>query len=141
MTQPLDLAAFEARVEAATEGSRELDALIWGVIQGLTAVGLTMTLGGSEELRTPRGEELRFPEHPWPGNYTTSVDAALALIERVLPGARCMVEREFDGRSWAMIQPGIAAPREQIDGATPAIALCAAALRALQAKQTGADHA
>jgi hypothetical protein len=62
---------------------------------------------------------------------TASLDAALALCERVLPGARCMAERTFDGEGWAMVHPTREGIRQVSDGASPALALLAALLKAI----------
>lgn len=59
-----------------------------------------------------------------------SLDAALALAERVLPGARVMVERFHDGKGWTMVQRAPESAKVMTDGSTPALALCAAILRA-----------
>ena len=62
------------------------------------------------------------------------VDAALALIGRVLPGCvwTVMTDYELPGRA-RLYEAGQFAPRvmQQADGATPALALCAALLAAM----------
>jgi hypothetical protein len=69
-----------------------------------------------------------------PPPYTASLDAALALVERVLPGHRSIVERAHDGTGWAMIQTGPEEPRNMTDAPTPALALISALLKALASK-------
>jgi hypothetical protein len=64
-----------ARLEAATEGSRELDAYV------ARAVGINVTYS-NEITPEPCGDDDCYLP-----NYTTSIDAALALIERKLPGS------------------------------------------------------
>jgi len=103
-----------ARLEVAEAGSLELDVAIWDAMGGWSVA------------------------HP--PAVTTSLDAALALAERVLPGCRCMVERDFDGNGWAMVQRSgtFNAERVMTDGNTPALALCAAVLKATH-KAEGAE--
>lgn len=82
-----------------------------------------------EFARLPRGLGMASLEVGSP-NYTASIDAALALAERVLPGVRVMVERDHDGTGWAMAQNNPLDPRKMVEAATPALALCAAIVRA-----------
>ncbi|WP_278070511.1 hypothetical protein [Brevundimonas sanguinis] len=79
-----------ARLEAAEVGSRELDALIWlrfnrpeysGGVKALEMRGW-YDGRGHMILETDTGEEVA--DDLGIGNYTTSLDAALALAERVL---------------------------------------------------------
>lgn len=82
------------------------------------------------------GNEGKFPV----AALTTSLDAAVALCERVLPGWDWQIERlvSFDG-PYALVELG---DRPQVEAATPALALVAATLRALAARQpeeTGRD--
>lgn len=139
------LSELIARVEAATEGSRELDALIAVAVDGFF-------IDGEDPWGRPKYcylDEDGAQISPGQGHdmlvrrYTTSVDAALALIERVLRGAVWRVGFDPDDGSIRAEIVG-AAPdcvRSTANHDSPALALCAAALRALQAKQTGADHA
>lgn len=79
-------------------------------------------------------------------SYTASLDAALALVERVLPGwRRCLEEVEPGARWWAGVKP----PDDTTSGyrgdrfayaPTPALALCAALLRALQTQEPDHDR-
>jgi len=84
-----DLSALIARLEAAEVGSRELDALIWlrfnrpeysGGVKALEMRGW-YDGRGHMILETDTGEEVA--DDLGIGNYTTSLDAALALAERV----------------------------------------------------------
>ena len=93
------------KLEGAEVGSRELDCAIWTATGGWDHVGR-------------------------PPTFSTSLDVALALAERVLPGARMMVERFHDGKGWAMVQCAPGSAKIMTDGNTPALALCAAILRA-----------
>lgn len=63
--------------------------------------------------------------------YTASVDAAIALAERVLPNWQVNISRFHDGHAEASV--GARHVREPSFGATPAIALCIAILRAKEA--------
>lgn len=108
-------------LEAAEGGSRELDVSL-GQTLGIIDADLIYT--ARDGLRMGRGNC-----EPWP-RWTTSLDAALALAERVLPGSRAMVERDHDGTGWAMIQCVPVAAKVMEDGKTPALALCIAILRA-----------
>lgn len=70
---------------------------------------------------------LRVPE------LTSSIDAAVSLAERVLPGRSVMIgwRQSSETRPWARV--GLW-PDPDATGATPAIALVLATLRALQQK-------
>lgn len=62
---------------------------------------------------------------------TTSLDAALALAERVLPGWVWMVESHRDGRATAWLSEFNAyGEGEQVLGNSPTLALCIAILKA-----------
>ena len=109
MTTPLI-----TRLEEAAEGSRELDARIWW---------LTHPRMGEDD-----GKPVICPA------YTNSIDAALALAERILPEANCM-GFDSDPRGADAYVSRNEVPREQIwlveaRAKTPALALCAAILRA-----------
>lgn len=103
-----DLVDLLERVRSATGPDRELD----------------------EALRV----QLGYPPKPW--NYTASIDAALALTERVLPGwvwlkkspkvislYRPLTDEEDAAKAWAKHYDGT--------GATAPIAILAATLSAL----------
>ena len=73
------------------------------------------------------------------GHYTASIDAALALVERVLPGwhwirksplSMTVYQDPKDEKAWAVHFDGA--------GATPALSLLAAILKALIAQQEAA---
>lgn len=130
----LDLAALLERVEAASGPDRELDADITDLLNPL----------GATWRRNPPGEyvytyvdKLGWGKNPEP--YTASLDAALALCERVLPG----VWRDISGPN-----PNIAphkgkpfvvtiecgGPRKRVSawGTSEALALLSALLKALR---------
>lgn len=118
-------------------GSRELDAEIVALLNKATvrlyppsddfgprAKWQFWSLDGAHFL----GNESKFPVEP----VTTSVDAALALAERVLPGCDpgvCLEQRLETGRTiwagWVDLNPGTSQ-----FAATPAAALCLAILKA-----------
>ena len=114
-----------AALEAATEGAWELDAQIADVLN----------------LRLPAG----IPSWEWPPRYTASLDAALTLVPDIeapmSPAGRWPatvdIRRQDNGTGWVSIRATDATPDEADDelcveagGATPAIALCIAALKA-----------
>lgn len=115
-----------ARLEAAEVGSRELDAYVECASHGWNLVGWNAgwylaEVGGAVQQMSP----------PLP--CTTSLDAALALAERVLPGCRCIAERDHDGTGWACVRASEDSERFMTDAHTPALALCISILRALDA--------
>jgi hypothetical protein len=100
------------RLEEAEEGSRELD------------ISLAM------ETTHPYGfdSEREIDAYPHP---TTSIDDALALAERVLPGWCWMIERHKNGTATAGLHEWNAyCEADQFTANTPALALCIAILKA-----------
>lgn len=83
--------------------------------------------------------DIRIPSHYNVPRFTASLDAALTLVERVLPGWRWIVDSDFDrsppyaaqvkqrGQQWSEA-PRAFAP-------TPALALCISLLRAVKASE------
>lgn len=112
------------KLEQAESGSRELDA----TIADLLLDPIFKPLSKTRQMRWPFAEGSGIAALTPP--VTTSLDAALALAERMLPGARVMVERFHDGKGWAMAQRASESAKIMTDGNTPALALCAAVLRA-----------
>lgn len=86
------------RLELATEGSIELDEAVADALGGEGALGAT-----------------------------NSLDIALALVERVLPGCSWRVQKDFGGFIVA-VRNGI--HEVEVEADTPALALCTALLRA-----------
>lgn len=143
------------RLEAAEAGSRELDAAIAIEVLGWN---LWRSKHGHWHVNGPKGERFehgepndwfydprtgeKFPE-PLPpidwvdraevGDFTSSLDASLALAERVLPGCRVMVERDHDGSGWACVRPREDGPAITSEATAPALALCIAILKAKEA--------
>ena len=135
-----DLAELLERVKAATGPDREIDVALWlamtpGATYRTTRVRHDRT-GREWDINEPRingGAMVEVPE------YTASLDAALALVERVLDTAFIDIEvaKRFVG--------GEAHGRAEICGpdadayataATPALALLAALLSALAAQNS-----
>ena len=124
-----DVAALVQRLKGAGEGSRELDALLW----------LACNLTGEIDIkRTGRTEvpawRCRLPgsvRNSWasPSPVTTSLDAALALAERLLPGWDFVIARANGGLT---IHAQLGSTEHHFAN-TPALALCIAILRALPA--------
>ena len=133
------LADVLERVRAAKGPDRELDSAIWCAV-GCPTPGLI----AQDEHPEPRRQGRKLASHV--PAYTASVDAALALVGRVLPGTYGRVEPRFfidgDKVRWRgyTIRPRWIdyTPDDdwfdvsQADGPTPALALLAALFRALQ---------
>ena len=111
------------RVERATGPDRELSDDVY------KALGWTGAIFPGGLWIEPDGPVCEPPK-----DVTSSVDAALALIGRVLPGCvwTVMTDYELPGRA-RLYEAGQFAPRVlvQADGPTPALALCAALLAAM----------
>nr|WP_313041253.1 hypothetical protein [Brevundimonas diminuta] len=125
-----DLSAIIARLEAAEVGSRELDVAIarslgWGV-HNARRFGLWVVPFGEYDTCDPDDMfEL--------GEFTTSLDAAHALAERVLEGWTWDVGRHSNG----LYRAGLYKPKSSFmvatsDKSAPALALCISILRAKQ---------
>lgn len=97
-----DLSALIARLEAAEVGSRELDLVV------VRAIGEDGDLLG------------------WPP-YTTFLDAAFALAERVLGNGPCVLHRNGPNE-WGFTY----VDDDTAYATTPALSVCAALLRAKQ---------
>lgn len=129
-----DLSALIARLEAAEVGSRELDAEIaramgWEV-HNARRNGLWVVPFGEHDTCDP---EAMFAL----GNYTTSLDAALALAERVLDGWRWSVQQLGPNYEASLTLPnGVFLLSSDTEvyaiGKNPALALCIAILKAKQ---------
>jgi len=126
-------------LEQAGEGSRELDIAVRdALLPDETALDFTMKIGFADQPWTHSERRIFVVE-----NYTTSLDAALALASRVLG----------DDWLWSMHQNYQAHPStpayqvtlrnmdratgdfdEPVSGPTPALALCIAILKATNPK-------
>ena len=122
------------RVERATEGSRDLDdaidALLFPTEPGRTFDGVTPIPDGWGSGFGPA--------------YSASVDAALALIGRVLPGgwvgfqANRVTDPQRAWSAWLEVFPDKAKDYDTFErqAPTPALALCAALLAAMIEQET-----
>ena len=135
-----------AKLESASEGSRELDALVTVALRLDCKRGLSDDLQYLSPIRRDdecaigtywyvcrSGRSLRTAEP-----VTTSIDAALALAERVLPKLwTWRVEKNNGGYFVAFWSDGDYAPDGEAVCASPALAICAALLRASAAQGVG----
>ena len=111
-----DLLDLAARVEALTEPSREVDA----------------------EIKEAAGHAWDYAAHP----YTASLDAAMTLVPEGIGSDLLYVrtERLHTGKGRAVLLDTLGGQESYADAATPALALCAAALRARATLAQGADQ-
>lgn len=144
------MTALLERLEGAREGSRELDALV------TVALRLDCKRNMPDDLQYLSA--IRRDDECAPGTYwyvcrsgrslrtsepvTTSIDAALALAERV--GMRpYMADATIKGRwRWMLDNPAFlgdleAEPWSNGTAATPALAICAALIRATAKEEAG----
>jgi len=142
-----------ARLEKATGPDREIDArldhatrragIVWGLGDNFGVTPADVVDHWTDEQWAERSKELA---QSMP-HYTSSLDAALALIERVMPGALWRIEKQgpvalsiYAAESrhlhafWATC--GLPGEQEGAHGATPALALLLALLRAQGADTT-----
>jgi len=117
-----------AAVEAATEGSRELDARIWHTIpreppdcSAIMARVFALILAGEDDAECP--------------HYTTSLDAALTLVLEQFDWSILHLRNGNRGAEAVVFTIGMDIDHIEVEGATPALALCAAALRARKAME------
>lgn len=123
-----------ARVEAATGGDRELDGEMW------------VTLMWTRENTDPCFYELldegrwrealhsvqpNWRERDWVPRYTSSLDAALGLVERMLPGSYSGLQQNRGENVPAWSGYVDSGDEHEGWGASAALALLAAMLRAL----------
>jgi len=125
-----------SRLEAAEVGDRQSDSLIDRALNNRPpwAAKDTTPLTCWEDGRVTMGPNGAGWDAP---RYTTSLDAALALAERLFPNAEIYVGRH-EGQWDADCEPaGCDRSGRFVDhkGATPALALCIAVLRAKEASQ------
>ena len=120
-----DMQELIARLEAAEAGSRELDAAVWAASNGYE---LFEHDGAGWRYRMKPDDIMRHERTGYISSYTTSLDAALALAERVVGDREWMVEvkdRPLGRVHRACL--GIVGP---VYASTPALALCIAILKA-----------
>lgn len=138
------LQALLTRAENATGPDREIDGGIWKALTEKTGdVWSDNIVGDVWHLQDPQ-DTIAYEPPPY---ITASIDAALALCERMLPGWAWQVSkiegvpsraptRDCEVRLWL---PGIRTqglPVETVtaDAATPALAILAATVRAILAQ-------
>lgn len=137
------------RLEKAESGSRELDALIWAEVhpERIKVTGWNKPYGDQMdrtqvEFSTPPKRTRCVTSDQGPFSHaepvTTSLDAALALASRVLPGWLWSAGTSDDGTAIAVLDDlnasgGFAESRAK----TPALALCIAILKARAIQEQG----
>lgn len=133
------------RLEKAEAGSRELDGLLWlwerptyrliGYADRTNQCWQDFGIGRGD-VQNPqcwvrgtlfRDDTGQVQAYASPPPVTTSLDIALALAERVLPGCSWRVQKDFGGFIVA-VRNGI--HEVEVEADTPALALCTALLRA-----------
>lgn len=136
-----------AKLESASEGSRELDEQINDTL--CDSKFRTRIAGLSDEHGGMWMYEFEGYAPSSALRVTQSVDAALALAERVLPGTTFRIDLDGVSRVWAFDKETFwnihatinSRPKEwsaHAQASTPALAICAAILRASAAE--GAGH-
>lgn len=124
------LRSLLVRVEAATGPDRELDGRIWAATAGVTI----LEWDGAGALWKDEHGGLRHQRDDRIPAYTASIDAAVALVEQMLPGWGWSIERSgqsFNGAVWDEYDFDEAGCRS-----APS-ALLVAFLRALMEKEEG----
>jgi hypothetical protein len=111
-----------ARLEAAEAGARELD---WLIADATDHPSFARKIDG---FWPPFGERSRADKDV--PAYSTSLDAALALASRVFPGFGLGMVQGSGERAKANVTPANADHGFTATASTPALALCAAILRA-----------
>lgn len=120
------------KLEAADGPSRELDAEIHDALHSSHMAFNSGNQGWKVLAGDPRSPTREYFELP---AYTSSLDAAVALVERVLP------EVEFDINGYRKFYSAVVytggGPQNEVgaQGKHPALALCIALLKALEARE------
>ena len=127
------------RLEAATEGSRELDGLIWKAITehkidknwcGDSAIFVADHFLNEQNEHDVEWDMFcwigQFPDHKVP-HYTTSIDAALTLVPQ---GWRYGVDAKEGETSFAVLLRKSDWLYVEASAPLPALAICIAALKA-----------
>lgn len=130
---------LKARVDAASGPDRELDSAIWlaltpGATRKATPVKSAKGLWPDyviDETRDATGQLIIVP------SYSASIDAAVSLTERVLPGWDILVFRE--GGSWGSEcgPTGTFDSFSSMANVSPSLAILSATLAALIAQEQG----
>jgi hypothetical protein len=125
-----DLTSLSERVEGAGGPNLALEAEIWCAVNGYT---FDQFDGAGIRYRDAAGRYRHEAGAPPP--YTASLDAALGLVDRVLPGAGWQVETiAFGSRYGALVIRPHEVGYHEATAATPALALISALLKALSEK-------
>lgn len=141
-----DLTPLIQRVEAASGADRELDALIQAALRvqspSLTAKWLEGWAGpwaaGGDRVFLILEDGRRGPNFiSMP--LSASVDSALFLMERVLPGWDYCLSRGSGEPPMAALAPRHQVAEVEASAATLPLAILSALLRALQAQQEGGE--
>lgn len=143
-----NLSSLERLLAEATEGSRELDARLRIALFDPEVMTDPGDARGKSPAKYERASLVATDEwlardgHGWAihvgaKHYTTSLDAALALLGEVLPGwAVCQWHIGLVEMSGLMlVQQDYRRPQIPAEASTPALALCLAIVRALQAQE------
>ena len=138
----MTLKELAERAESATGPDRELDGLIAVAVNHGSLPG-AVKIAPEDETTRRRGWVLhtfngRRSWHQAP-RFTASIDAAMTLVPEGLVW-NVMTDFGLPGRArlWGSVLPGQVKDRGwSADGATPALALCAAALRVREADNAG----
>jgi hypothetical protein len=136
-----DVTGLVERLEKATGGPRSLEKDI------LRALGYHMRRVPMDSFVYWAKNETGFPLVDVLGddcdNFTASLDAALALVERVLPGWDICLSRVKgdEAVTWnAVVGEPDSFSGSEATSPTPALALCLAALKALAQGNEGSDE-
>lgn len=126
--QMTDLPALLSRLEAAEGPSRELDSEIVRVLCPSAVV--TTYLASDDEDSVFHAQSLGLSDRASVPAYTASLDAALALAERALPGWGWSITRK-DKWSWVCVnEPDATVEIVRGEHTQPALALCIAIVKA-----------
>lgn len=121
-----------SKLQKAGEGSRELDVAVFCATNDGWSVGRGYLSGAVA--CGPHGERHGANDL---GRYTTSIDAAVALIERKLPGWSWGVSGALGPKCDGLLyEPGPGGFQRKVksSAAKPAVALCIALLNAIEAR-------
>jgi hypothetical protein len=124
MTDPATLLALADRCEQAAGPDRELDQDITKLLVPNNATHIYRSRRGWSFFVYDSGKGIEWFENQ---PYTVSLDAAVTLVPE---GWRWWVNSSPFGRCWLVANDQIADKAQSEKCATPALALCAAALRA-----------
>lgn len=116
-----------AKVESAAEGSYNLDAELAKAL-----AGWTYERRGNDRKEWWREANVAdFYRHDRPPRYTASLDAAVALAEKVLPGYKIGLTIEGGAHRASVYVGDSGGPTFKIGrGANPALAICHAIIKA-----------